>query len=221
MKDVRVLGVDLGKNSCSVIGLDASGRVLLRRRTRRDGVVGLAAKLPGCVVAMEACCGARHLGRRLVAQGHEVRLMSPDYVRPRVEAQKNDDRDAEAIAEAATRPTMVGSGAPDHGAQGRGAARRAGPASRPRPAGRPARLADEPDPLHPARAQDRGAARPSQPARRAGGAVVGAGRQRRGCARAAFCSTTCSINGAPSTRASRSRREPIARRRDRQARGSA
>jgi transposase len=106
MKDVCVLGVDLGKNSCSVVGLDASGRVLLRRRTRREGIIALAAKLPGCVVAMEACCGAHHLGRLLVAQGHQVRLMSPEYVRPYVKAQKNDDRDAEAIAEAATRPTM-------------------------------------------------------------------------------------------------------------------
>jgi transposase len=106
MKDVRILGVDLGKNSCSVVGLDAVGQVVLRRRMRRDGVVALAAKLPGCVVAMEACCGAHHLGRLLAARGHEVRLMSPEYVRPYVKAQKNDDRDAEAIAEAASRPTM-------------------------------------------------------------------------------------------------------------------
>ena len=106
MKDVRILGVDLGKNSCSVVGLDAAGQVLLRRRMRREGVVALATRLPGCVVAMEACCGAHHLGRLLVASGHEVRLMSPEYVRPYVKAQKNDDRDAEAIAEAATRPTM-------------------------------------------------------------------------------------------------------------------
>src|SRR5918911_3242205 len=55
---------------------------------------------------MEACCGAHHLGRVLRDQGHQVRLMSPEYVRPYVKAQKNDDRDAEAIAEAATRPTM-------------------------------------------------------------------------------------------------------------------
>ena len=55
---------------------------------------------------MEACCGAHHLGRLLVAQGHTLRLMSPEYVRPYVKAQKNDDRDAEAIAEAATMPTM-------------------------------------------------------------------------------------------------------------------
>jgi transposase len=69
MKDVRTLGVDLGKNSCSVVGLDATGHVLLRRRMRREGVVALAGKLPGCVIAMEACCGAHHLGRLLVARG--------------------------------------------------------------------------------------------------------------------------------------------------------
>ncbi len=103
---IAVLGIDLGKNSCSVVGLDAGGRVVLRRRLNRDGVVKLAAGLPRCVMAMEACCGAHHLGRRLRDQGHEVRLMSPEYVRPYVKAQKNDDRDAEAIAEAATRPTM-------------------------------------------------------------------------------------------------------------------
>jgi transposase len=104
--DIHVLGIDLGKNSCSVVGLDATGRVVMRRRMRRESVVALAAKLPGCIVAMEACCGAHHLGRLLGAEGHEVRLMSPEYVRPYVKAQKNDDRDAEAIAEAATRPTM-------------------------------------------------------------------------------------------------------------------
>mgnify|MGYP000170943571 FL=1 len=57
-------------------------------------------------MAMEACCGAHHMDRSLAALGHEVRLTSPEYVRPYVKAQKNDDRDAEAIAEAATRPTM-------------------------------------------------------------------------------------------------------------------
>jgi transposase len=66
----------------------------------------LVAKLPVCIVGMEACCGAHHLGRLFAAQGHNVRLMSPEYVRPYVKAQKNDDRDAEGIAEAATRPTM-------------------------------------------------------------------------------------------------------------------
>ena len=103
---IVVLGIDLGKNSCSLVGLDGSGRVVLRRRMRRGTVEGFVGGLPRCVVAMEACCGAHHLGRVFGAQGHEVRLMSPEYVRPYVKAQKNDDRDAEAIAEAATRPTM-------------------------------------------------------------------------------------------------------------------
>src|SRR6476469_4477571 len=104
--EIVIVGIDLGKNSCSIAGLDASGRVVLRRRVSRDGVKILLAKLPACVVAMEACCGAHHLGRTAEAHGHRVRLMSPEYVRPYVKARKNDDRDAEAIAEASTRPTM-------------------------------------------------------------------------------------------------------------------
>jgi len=103
---VVVLGIDLGKNVCSVVGLDASGRVVVRRRLKREAVLGFTQQLAACKVAMEACCGAHHLGRELAAQGHEVRLMSPEYVRPYVKSQKNDDRDAEAIAEAAGRPTM-------------------------------------------------------------------------------------------------------------------
>ena len=101
-----MLGVDIGKNLCSLVGLNAFGKVVLRRRAKRETLIGLAAKLPPCIVATEACCGAHHLGRLFSAQGHEVRLMSPEYVRPYIKAQKNDDRDAEGIAEAATRPTM-------------------------------------------------------------------------------------------------------------------
>lgn len=104
--EISVLGIDLGKNSCSVVGLDATGKVVVRRRMRRETVITYAASLPACAVAMEACCGAHHIGRALARQGHAVRLMSPEYVRPYVKAQKNDDRDAEGIAEAATRPTM-------------------------------------------------------------------------------------------------------------------
>jgi transposase len=73
---------------------------------RRETVMTFGATLLACIVAMEVCCGAHHMGRALAAQGHTIRLMSPEYVRPYVKAQKNDDRDAEAIAEAATRPTM-------------------------------------------------------------------------------------------------------------------
>ena len=106
MSVVAVLGIDLGKTSCSVVGMSAGGEVSMRRCVSRDGLPRLLEKLPPCVVAMEACCGAHFVGRAAAALGHEVRLMPPEYVRPYVKAQKNDDRDAEAIAEAATRPTM-------------------------------------------------------------------------------------------------------------------
>lgn len=103
---IVILGVDLGKNSCSIVGVDGTGAVVVRRMMRRQTLIEYVAKLPQCVVAMEACCGAHHLGRLFTEHGHEIRLMSPEYVRPYVKAQKNDDRDAEAIAEAASRPTM-------------------------------------------------------------------------------------------------------------------
>ncbi len=103
---IAVLGIDLGKNSCSLVGLDASGAVIKRRRIRPENIPAFTKSMPACVVAMEACCGAHHLGRILAVQGHIVRLMSPEYVRPYVKAQKNDERDAEAIAQAASRPTM-------------------------------------------------------------------------------------------------------------------
>src|SRR5271169_4775792 len=105
-----IIGIDLGKTSCSLVGLDGGGQVVLRRRLRRDTLVEFCSKVSSCVIAMEACCGAHHVGRALAGLGHEIRLMSPEYVRPYVKAQKNDDRDAEAIAEAASRPTMVGGG---------------------------------------------------------------------------------------------------------------
>ena len=103
---IAILGVDIGKNSCSEVGVDGQGAVLLRKTMRRASLLEFVGKLPPCIVAMEACCGAHHLGRLFAGFGHEVRLMSPEYVRPYVKAQKNDDRDAEAIAEAASRPTM-------------------------------------------------------------------------------------------------------------------
>jgi transposase len=80
--DISVLGIDLGKNSCSLVGLDPTGKVVVRRRMRRETVITYAAALPSCVVAMEACCGAHHMGRALAQKGHTVRLMSPEYVRP-------------------------------------------------------------------------------------------------------------------------------------------
>ena len=97
--DIVIIEINLGKNSCSLAGMDALGRGVLRRRMRRSS---LAKGLGRCMIAMEACCGASSGPR----QGQEVRLMSPEYVRPYVKSQKNDDLDAEAIAEAAMRSTM-------------------------------------------------------------------------------------------------------------------
>lgn len=101
---IVVLGIDLGENVCSLAGLDETGAVVLRRRMKREGVIDFVAKMPALIVAMEACCGAHDLGRVLAGKGHTIRLMSPKYVRPYVKANNNDDHDAAAIAEAATRP---------------------------------------------------------------------------------------------------------------------
>ncbi len=103
---IVTLGIDLGKTVCSLVGMDETGAVLLRKRLRRDRVVAFTAALPRCTIAMEACCGAHFLGRCFAAQGHTVRLMAPEYVRPYVKSHKNDDWDAEAVAEASTRPSM-------------------------------------------------------------------------------------------------------------------
>ena len=104
--EIAVLGIDLGKTTCSLAGLDDDGRVVLRKRIRRHRLLAFLAQLAPCIVAMEACGGAHHVGHFCVEHGHEPRLMSPLYVRPCVKVHKTDDRDAEAIAEAATRPTM-------------------------------------------------------------------------------------------------------------------
>lgn len=103
---IVTLGLDLGKNWIHMVGLDADGRIVLRRRVRRDRLLVQTANMPACVIGMEACCGAHHLGRALEVQGHAPRLMPPQYVKPFVKSNKNDYRDAEASAEAVQRPTM-------------------------------------------------------------------------------------------------------------------
>jgi len=103
---IHILGVDLGKNICSLAGLDGTGAVVFRKRIQRHRLLVVLSELPRCVVAMEACGGAHHVARFCREIGHEPRLMSPYYVRPYVKVHKTDDRDAVAIAEAASRPTM-------------------------------------------------------------------------------------------------------------------
>lgn len=85
---IVILGVDLGKNVCSVVGVDAAGAAVVRKSIRRQTLIDYVTKLPACVVAMEACCGAHNPGRIFAAQGHEIKVMSPEYVRPYVKAQK-------------------------------------------------------------------------------------------------------------------------------------
>src|SRR5512134_1564898 len=103
---IAVIGIDIGKNAFHVIGLDGRGAMVLRQKWSRGQVEVRFANMPPCLIGMEACVGAHHLSRRLKALGHDARLMPAKYVRPYSKGQKNDFRDAEAIAEAVQRPTM-------------------------------------------------------------------------------------------------------------------
>jgi len=101
-----VIGIDIGKNSFHIIGQNQRGAIVLRQKWSRGQVEARLANLPPCLIGMEACVGAHHLSRTLKALGHDARLMPAKYVRPYSKGQKNDYRDAEAIAEAVQRPTM-------------------------------------------------------------------------------------------------------------------
>jgi transposase len=103
---VAVIGIDIGKNSFHMVGLDDRGAIVLRQKWSRGQVEARLANMPPCLIGMEACVGAHHLSRKLNALGHDARLMPAKYVRPYSKGQKNDFRDAEAIAEAVQRPTM-------------------------------------------------------------------------------------------------------------------
>jgi len=103
---IAVIGIDIGKNSFHVVGQDQRGAIVLRQKWSRGQVDARLANLPPCLIGMEACVGAHHLSRKLRLVGHNARLMPAKYVRPYSKGQKNDFRDAEAIAEAVQRPTM-------------------------------------------------------------------------------------------------------------------
>ena len=103
---IHTVGIDLGKTVFHLVGMDANGKIVVRKRTSRSQLLAYMANLPQCLIGMEASCGAHFLGRELQKHGHEVRLIPAQFVRPFVKSQKNDYVDAEAIAEAVQRPTM-------------------------------------------------------------------------------------------------------------------
>jgi transposase len=103
---IATMGIDIGKNSFYVVGLDRRGAIVLRQKWSRGQVETRLAAMPPCLIGMEACVDAHHLSRKLQARGHDARLMPAKYVRAYSKGQKNDFRDAEAIAEAVQRPTM-------------------------------------------------------------------------------------------------------------------
>ena len=103
---ITTVGLDLAKHWFQVHGVDADGRIVVRRRLWRSGVVAYFLSLEPCLVGMEACATAHHWARELTALGHTVKLMPPAYVKAYVKRNKNDAADAEAICEAVTRPSM-------------------------------------------------------------------------------------------------------------------
>ena len=104
--EISTIGLDLAKSIFQVHAVDASGEIVVRKALRRAQVLPFFAKLPPCLIGMEACGTSHHWARELTKLGHEVRLMPPAYVKPYVKRGKTDAADAEAICEAVTRPSM-------------------------------------------------------------------------------------------------------------------
>jgi len=104
--EMHVLGIDIAKRVFHAVGMDDRGNIVYRKRLSRHDLIPFIAKLPPVRIGIEACGGAHYWARRFRAHGHEVKLMAPQFVKPYVKSNKNDSRDAEAIAEAVTRPTM-------------------------------------------------------------------------------------------------------------------
>lgn len=106
MNAITLLGIDIGKHSFHLHGQDKLGKQVLRKKLTRLQLMRTVAQLPVCTVVMESCAGAHWLGREIARHGHQVKLIAPQYVKPFVKGNKNDFIDAEAICEAASRPSM-------------------------------------------------------------------------------------------------------------------
>ncbi len=103
---IATIGIDIGKNTFHLVGLDQRGAIVLQLKVSRAQLERRLVNISRCLIGMEACSGAHHIGRQLEALGHDVRLIPAQYVKPFLKGHKNDYRDAEAIAEAVQRPTM-------------------------------------------------------------------------------------------------------------------
>src|SRR3712207_1465625 len=103
---LTTIGIDLAKNVFQVHGVDAHGKVSLKKQLKRGQVVAFSSNLPPCLIGMETCGSAHYWARKLQALGHTVKLMAPQFVKPYVKTNKHDAADAEAICEAVTRPSM-------------------------------------------------------------------------------------------------------------------
>lgn len=106
MKEISTIGIDLAKQAFRVVGMNQPGKVVEKKWLSRSEVLLNMSQRKPCLVGMEACAGAHYWARELVKLGHTVKLMAPQYVKPYVKTNKNDTNDAEACAEAVTRPTM-------------------------------------------------------------------------------------------------------------------
>lgn len=106
MNKITTLGIDLAKNVFQLHGVNSAGKAVLRREVRRAQLMKTVAQLEPCLIGIEACGGTHHWARRFAEHGHQVKIMSPQFVKPYRKGDKNDRNDAEAICEAVTRPTM-------------------------------------------------------------------------------------------------------------------
>jgi transposase len=106
MSNIKVLGIDLAKDVFQLHGTNEHGKKVLSKRLSRNKLIEYMAKLPKCLVGIEACGGAHYWARVFRGQGHTVKMMAPQFVKPYIKSNKNDAKDAEGINEAVTRPTM-------------------------------------------------------------------------------------------------------------------
>jgi transposase len=106
MSNITTIGIDIGKNWFHLVGMNRAGKPIERHKLRRQQLEQFFATIPPCLIGMEACAGSQQLARALLKFGHEARIIPAQFVKPFLKSGKNDFNDAEAIAEAVTRPTM-------------------------------------------------------------------------------------------------------------------